>query len=47
MLFFLIVKLYPIMDNEASVGADFWKSTRKIIAASRSLYQKLGGIMAK
>lgn len=34
-------KLYPIMDNEATSGVEFWKSTRKIIAASRSLYEKL------
>ena len=38
-------KLYPSFDNEATSGVEFWKSTRKIIAASRSLYEKLGGVM--
>ena len=37
-------KLYPLIDSEATSGADFWKSTRKIIAASRSMYEKLGGV---
>ena len=37
-------KLFPLLDNDATTGVDFWKSTRKIIAASRSLYEKLGGI---
>lgn len=39
-------KLYPLMDNDSTTGTDFWKSTRKIIAASRSLYEKLGGVPA-
>ena len=30
-------KLFPIFENEASSSFDFWKSTRKIIAASKAL----------
>ena len=37
-------KLFPIFESEASSSSDFWKSTRKIIAASKALYDKLGGI---
>ena len=37
-------KLYPIANIEATSGMDYWKSTRKIIAASRSLYERLGGV---
>ena len=40
-------KLYPIINNDATSGTEFWKSTRKIIAASRSLYEKLGGVSAE
>ena len=28
-------KLFPIMDNESTAGAEFWRSTRKIIAVAR------------
>ncbi len=38
-------KLFPIMDSEATTGTEFWKSTRKIMAASKSLYEKLGGVI--
>lgn len=37
-------KLYPLISSDATSGIDFWKSTRKIIAASRSVYEKLGGV---
>jgi hypothetical protein len=37
-------KLYPIANTEATSGKEYWKSTRKIIAASRSLYERLGGV---
>lgn len=36
-------KCYPLLDNESTQGPEFWKSTRKIIAASKSLYLKLRG----
>ena len=36
-------KLYPIIDNENTSGAEFWRSTRKIIAVSRASYEKLSG----
>ena len=39
-------KLFPIMDNESTSGAEFWRSTRKIIAVSRASYEKLSGIAA-
>ena len=32
-------KLFPIMDNESTSGAEFWHSTRKIIAVSRASYE--------
>ena len=35
---------YPLMSNESTSGIDFWKSTRKILAASKSLYEKVTGI---
>ncbi len=38
-------KLFPIMDSEATTGTEFWKSTRKIMAASKSLYERLGGVI--
>ncbi len=31
------------MNSEDTSGPVFWKSTRKILAASRSMYEKLGG----
>ena len=38
-------KLFPLIDNESTTGAGFWKSTRKIIATSRSAYEKAGGVL--
>lgn len=37
-------KLFPITDNESISSPDFWRSTRKIIAASRSVYEKITGV---
>ena len=39
-------KLFPIMDNESTSGAEFWHSTRKIIAVSCASYERLSGIAA-
>lgn len=36
-------KLYPLIAHDSTSGLDFWKSTRKIIATSRSTYEKLVG----
>ena len=36
-------KLYPLIESEATSGFDYWKSTRKIIATSRTVYEKLIG----
>ena len=36
-------KCFPIMENEATNAVDFWKSNRKILAASSTLYSKLTG----
>ncbi len=37
-------KLYPLANNDSTSGLDFWKSTRKIIAASHATYEKLSGV---
>ena len=34
-------KYYPLLDNAATSIISFWKSTRKILAASKSILQKL------
>lgn len=39
-------KCFPVLDNEISRSSEFWKSTRKIMAASKSLYIKLKGSSA-
>lgn len=36
-------KCFPVLDNEISRSSEFWKSTQKIMAASKSLYVKLKG----
>ena len=36
-------KCYPLLDNAATSIISFWKSTRKILAASKSIFQKLSG----
>jgi hypothetical protein len=37
-------KCYPLLDSEGTSGLGFWKSTRKILAVSRSLYEMLTGL---
>ena len=32
-------KCYPLLDNSVTTSIDFWKSTRKILAASKSSYE--------
>ena len=39
-------KCFPVLDNDISRSSEFWKSTRKIMAASKSLYVKLKGSSA-
>ena len=34
-------KCYPLLDNDATSTLEFWKSTRKILAASKVSYNKL------
>ena len=36
-------KCYPIFENATTVELEFWKSTRKVLAASKSSYEKLTG----
>lgn len=36
-------KLYPLIANHSTSGLDYWKSTRKIIATSCAVYEKLVG----
>lgn len=36
-------KCYPLLHNEATTVLEFWKSTRKILAASKVSYEKLTG----
>ena len=36
-------KCYPLLDNEATSCMDFLRSTRKILATSKSQYEKLTG----
>ena len=38
-------KLFPVIPNDSTSGPDFWKSTWKIIAASRLMYEKLTGFL--
>ena len=37
-------KCYPITANEITSDPEYWKGTRKVIAAHRGNYEKLGGI---
>ena len=39
-------KCYPLLANADTTSPDFWKSTRKIIAAPAKIYEKLGGVAA-
>lgn len=36
-------KCYPLLHNEATTTLEFWKSTRKILAASKTSYERLTG----
>ena len=36
-------KCYPLLDNAATSVVSFWRSTRKILAASKSIFQKVSG----
>jgi hypothetical protein len=38
-------KLGPLIENESTSAAGFWKSTWKFIAASRPAYKKAGGVL--
>ena len=33
-------KCYPLTENESTSSESFWKSSRKILAANKSLYNK-------
>ena len=37
-------KLFPLFENDSTTGVEFWRSTRKIIAVSRTSYEKLAGV---
>ena len=37
-------KCYPLLPNEGTSGTEFWKGTRKILAASKAIYEKLTGL---
>ena len=39
-------KCFPIMENDSTSVIDFWKSNRKVLAASKDLYIKLTGSSA-
>ena len=34
-------KCYPFLDNDSTHGKAIWKTTRKVLAANRNLYNKL------
>ena len=36
-------KCYPIFHNTATTEVDFWKSTRKVLAASKARYEEPTG----
>ena len=36
-------KCYPLLDNATTSTSEFWRSTRKILAASKSVFQRLSG----
>ena len=39
-------KCFPILESDTTTGTDYWKSNRKILAASKSLYTRLTGSSA-
>ena len=40
-------KCYPILTNDDTSSAEYWKSTRKVIAAPKQTHEKLGGVSAE
>ena len=36
-------KYYPLLENGSTSGETFWRSTRKVLAANRAVYNKLTG----
>lgn len=42
----LYSKCYPLLKTEDSSSSDYWRSTRKVIAAPVKVYEKLGGVSA-
>ena len=36
-------KCFPIIECESTTSMEFWKSNRRVLVASKALYQKLGG----
>ena len=40
-------KCYPLLSSEGTSGTECWKSTRKILAASKSLYERVSGMSTK
>ena len=36
-------KCYPLLENDSTSGELYWRSTRKVLAANRSIYSKLTG----
>ncbi len=39
-------KAYPLLPSDATSGVQFWKSSRRVLAASKALYEKCTGIDA-
>lgn len=39
-------KCFPVVDCESTTAAEFWKSNRRILAASKTLYTRLTGSSA-
>lgn len=37
-------KCFPLLDNESTAGVEFWCTTRKNIAVSRTTYKKLASV---
>ena len=36
-------KCFPLLANESTSGVDFWKSTRKVLAASKAVFEQHNG----
>jgi len=39
-------KCFPVLDTDTTCSSEYWKGTRKILAASKTLYAKLKGSSA-